>query len=434
MRRICTFVPALALTSALALGTTASADPQKTGQRHAPRSSGAAASPNQVIVWNRILLNILGTPGAQPATVHPTRSLAIMHLAIADAVDAVSQRFTPYHFDVPAPRGASREAAAASAAHAVLVALYPQMQTALDAQLVQSLAGVRNSARRAAGVAIGVRAGRSLLALRKSDGSSVTPPAFIPGYAPGEYQLTPPAFAQPQLTSWAAVKPFALVRADQFRPGPPPPVTSPEYAAALAEVRSVGELNSLSRTPDQTQIGQFWSAPIQNYWNQIAQTASRAHRDTLTQDARLFALLNMSLADDAIAFYDAKYTYRFWRPVTAVRADGIAADATWNPLVKTPLDPSYPGAHSVISFDAATILSQTFGDRFDFVVTSPLLPGITRQFSRFSAAAEEAGLSRIYAGDHFRFDHVAGGQLGREIASFVAGHELRLERSSEGRR
>jgi hypothetical protein len=283
-------------------------------------------------------------------------------------------------------------------------------------------------------VAIGVRAGRSLLALRKSDGSSVTPPAFIPGYAPGEYQLTPPAFAQPQLTNWAAVKPFALVRADQFRPGPPPPVTSPEYAAALAEVRSVGELNSLSRTPDQTQIGQFWSAPIQNYWNQIAQTASRAHRDTLTQDARLFALLNMSLADDAIAFYDAKYTYRFWRPVTAVRADGIAADATWNPLVKTPPDPSYPGAHSVISFDAATILSQTFGDRFDFVVTSPLLPGITRQFSRFSAAAEEAGLSRIYAGDHFRFDHVAGGQLGREIASFVAGHELRLERSSEGRR
>jgi hypothetical protein len=161
--------------------------------------------------------------------------------------------------------------------------------------------------------------------------TTVTPPAFVPGSAPGDYQLTPPAFAQPQLTNWAAVKPFALARADQFRPGPPPPVTSPEYAAALAEVRSVGELNSMSRTPDQTQIGQFWSAPIQNYWNQIAQTASLAHHDTLTQDARLFALLNMSLADDAIAFYDAKYTYTFWRPVTAVRADGIAADATLEP-------------------------------------------------------------------------------------------------------
>jgi hypothetical protein len=434
MRRICTFVPALAITGALALGTTAGARPQKPAPRDATLPGGSLAGPNQVIVWNRLLLAILGTPGAQPATVHPTRSLAIMHLAIADAVDAVSQRFTPYHFDVPGPRGASSVAAAASAAHTALLALYPQIRPALDAQLAQSLAGVRNSARRSAGVAIGMRAARAVLRLREHDGSSAVPPVFLPGSAPGDYQPTPPAFAQPQLTNWAAVKPFALERADQFRPGPPSPPTSPEYAAALAEIRSVGELNSTSRTPDQTQIGQFWSAPIQNYWNQIAQIASLAHRDTLVQDARLFALLNLSFADDAVAFYDAKYTYRLWRPVTAVRADGIAADASWNPLVKTPPDPSYPGAHSVISFDAATILAQTFGDHFEFSVTSPLLPGVTRQFSRFSAAAEEAGLSRIYAGDHFRFDHAAGERLGRAVAGFVSTHELRLERSSETRR
>jgi hypothetical protein len=426
MRRICTFVPAVALTTALALGTTANAHPRATQERQPSRPVGAPTTPNQVIVWNRVLLSILRTPGAQPATVHPTRSLAILHIAIANAVDAIAHRFTPYHFDGTAPRGASRDAAAASAAHTVLVALYPQMQQALDAQLATSLASVPSGPGKTAGVAIGVRAASSILRLRGNDGSAAPLPPFVPGNAPGDYQLTPPAFAQPQFSQWPGVTPFAFERADQFRPVPPPSVTSSKYANALAEVKSLGELNSTTRTADQTQIAQFWSAPIQNYWNEIAQTASLAHHDTVTQDARLFALLNMSLADDAIAFYDAKYTYAFWRPVTAIRAGGIAADMGWTPLVKTPPDPSYPGAHSVISSDAATILSQAFGQRFDFAVSSPILPGVTRSFSSFDAAAEEAGLSRIYAGDHFRFDHSAGERLGRRIATFVSAHELGL--------
>jgi hypothetical protein len=398
------------------------------------RSGAASTTPNQVIVWNRVLLSILRTPGAQPATVHPTRSLAILHIAIADAVDAISHSFTPYHFDGTASRGASREAAAASAAHTVLVALYPQMQQALDAQLVNSLASLPSGPGKTAGIAIGVRAGGSILRLRQSDGSSAPLQPFVAGSAPGDYQLTPPTFAQPQFSQWSAVTPFALERADQFRPVPPPQVTSSQYATALAEVKSLGEANSITRTADQTQIAQFWSAPIQNYWNEIAQTASLAHHDTLTQDARLFALLNISLADSAIAFYDAKYSYSFWRPVTAIQADGNPADMGWTPLVKTPPDPSYPGAHSVISFDAATILSRAFGARFDFAVTSPTLPGVTRSFSSFNAAAEEAGLSRIYAGDHFRFDHSAGERLGRRIATFVSDHELGFDGSTAGRR
>jgi hypothetical protein len=433
MRRFCSFL-AIALTGALALGATADAQPPTKAQRLPARSSGAATTPDQVIVWNRVLLSILSTPGAQPATVHPTRSLAMMQLAIADAVDAIAHRFTPYHFDGTAPRGASREAAAASAAHNVLVALYPQMRPMLDAQLAQSLAGVQNGPGKTAGVTVGARAAGAILRLRGNDGSAAPLLPFVAGSALGDYQLTPPALAQPQFSNWPAVTPFALTRADQFRPGPPPAVTSAAYANALGEVKSLGEMNSSTRTVDQTQIGQFWSAPIQNYWNEIAQTAALAHHDTVTQDARLFALLDTSLADDAIAFYDAKYTYRFWRPVTAVHADGIAADAAWTPLVKTPPDPSYPGAHSVISFDAATILSQAFGGRFDFAVSSPILPGVARHFSSFTAAAEEAGLSRIYAGDHFRFDHTAGRRLGRAIASFVATHELTPEPSTPGRR
>ncbi len=434
MRRICRFVPALALTSTLALASTASAESTKIGHRLAPRSAPAAQAPNQVIVWNRILLGILGTPGAQPASIHPTRSLAMMHLAIADAVGAITRRFEPYGFPLSASPHASQSAAAAAAAHEVLITLYPALQPTLDAELAGSLATVRTGSAKTAGVAIGERAGQSILRLRQNDGAGVTPPPFVPGTEPGDYRLTPPAFAAPVFTQWPDVTPFVLQRASQFLPAPPPAVGSDAYANALGQVRSIGQDASLTRTPDQTQIGQFWSAPIQNYWNAIAETASLAHHDSTADDARLFALLNTSFADDVIAFYDAKYTYRFWRPVTAINNDGIPADAAWAPLVKTPADPSYPGAHAVISSDGARILAEEFGDRFNFDVTSPLLPGVLRHFSSFSAAAREAGLSRIYAGDHFSFDIEAGARLGRSISRFVLTHALSPRRSTGARR
>jgi PAP2 superfamily len=419
MRCICRFVPALALTSTLAFASTGNAEAMKVGPRLAPRSTLTGRAPNQVIVWNQILLGILGTPGAQPATIHPTRSLAMMHLAVANAVGAITRRYQPYRFDVPASPHASQAAAAASAAHEVLVSLYPSLTSALDADLASSLNTVRSDPGKTAGIEIGVRAGQAILRLRQNDGSAATPPPFVPGTAPGDYRLTPPGFGAPVFTQWPDVTPFVLESANQFRPGPPPGVGSEAYANALGQVRSIGQDTSLTRSPEQTEIGQFWSAPIQNYWNAIAVTASLAHHDSIADDARLFALLNTSLADDAIAFYDAKYTYRFWRPVSAINNDGIPADTIWVPLVKTPADPSYPGAHGVISSDAARILSDEFGDRFDFEVTSPVLPGVLRHFSSFGAAAREAGRSRIYAGDHFSFDIEAGANLGRRIAGFV---------------
>ena len=182
---------------------------------------------------------------------------------------------------------------------------------------------------------------------------------------------------------------------------------------------------STTRTADQTQIARFWGAPIQNYWNEIAQTAALAHGTTLVQNARLFALLDLTLADSVIAFYDAKYTYHFWRPITAIRAadsDGnpaTAGDPNWTPLATTALDPSYPGAHAVVSAAGADVLATFFGDNDSFGVTSEVLPGVERTFSSFSAAADEASVSRIYAGQHFRFDQAAGEQLGRQIADYV---------------
>jgi membrane-associated phospholipid phosphatase len=380
--------------------------------------SHAGAQPvDQVVQWNRVLLDILRTPGAQPATVHPTRSLAIMHAAIYDAVDAIEHTSAPYLVSLRAPRRASPEAAAAAAAHEALVKLYPGEQAMLDAQLATSLAQIPNGYHKDEGIHVGEAAADGVLALRADDGSNAVPTPFTPRMELGDYRPTPPKFGQPVFTHWAHVHPFAIQSASQFRPMPPSPLTSSAYKAAFAEVRSLGSVTSTTRTPQQTQIAEFWAPPIWITWNEIAETAAIAHHDTLAEDARLFALLDLSFADATIAFYDAKYAYHLWRPVTAIEA---TADPSWTPLTPTAPDPSYPGAHSTISSAGATVLSTFFGgERFRFAVRSDALPGVTRTFASFGAAAEEAGLSRIYAGQHFRTDHVAGLGLGHDVASYV---------------
>jgi len=355
------------------------------------------AAPNAAITWNRTLLRIVRTPGAQPATIHPTRSFAMLHLAILDAVQGV-------------PPSASRRAAATVAAHDVLASLYPAQRPALDDQEQAELTQVRSPIRRTRGELAGAAAAAHVLAERANDGSDATPPPYVTTGLPGDFR--PPAV----FTHWSAVRPFVLRSADQFRPPPPPALDSARYAAAIAEVRSLGQNTSAARTADQTQIARFWAAPIQNYFNEIAQTAALAHDDGLTADARLFADLNLSFADGTIAFYDAKYHYRFWRPITAIRETD---DPAWTPLANTPADPSYPGAHSVISAAGATVLRAAFGDRFAFTLGSEVLPGVTRSFPSFSAAVEEAGRSRIFAGVHTSLDDDAGRALGASVASYV---------------
>jgi hypothetical protein len=389
---------------------------------------------NQVVQWNKNLLLILRTPGAQPATIHPTRSYAIMHAAIYDAVNAIDRTHEPYLVRLShVPHDASKGAAAAAAAHEVLVKLYPKLQAALDAELTQSLSQVEGEEEDTReGVEIGMEVADQILALRSNDGSNATPPAFVPGIAPGDYQLTPPNFPKPAFTHWSTVTPFALQRADQFRPGPPPSLTSDTYTDAFNEIKPLGSMNSTTRTADQTVIGKFWNGAIQNYWNEITQTASLAYQLNTAQSARLFALLNLSIADSVIAFYDAKYTYAFWRPVTAIRAadtDGnpdTIADPNWLPQnTNTAPDPSYPGAHATISNTAALVLISFFEhDRFPLAVTSETLPGVVRSFPSFSAAADEATASRVIAGQHFRFDEDAGRNLGRKVGDFVQDHFL----------
>ncbi len=397
---------------------------------------------NQVLQWNKTLLAIVRTAGAQPATIHPTRSFAIMHAAIYDAVNAIDGTHAPYLIRLTGVSpAASQDAAASAAAHEILVALYPAFKAALDLQFQQSLTQI-SGGDKAAGVTVGQTVADNILTLRSTDGSNATPPLFVFENVPGRYQSPAPnpPTAQPQFTHWSHVTPFALQQANQFRPGPPPSLGSDTYTNVFNEMKAFGIANSTAASADQALTGRFWNGAIQNYWNEIAQTASQDRNLTTAQNARLFAALNLALADSVIAFYDAKYVYNFWRPVTAIRAadpaENLATlpDPNWLPQVgKTTPDPSYPGAHAVISAAGATVLNSFFRrHRFDFSVTSEVMPGTVRSFKNFSAAEEEATLSRIFAGVHFRSDLTSGQQLGREVAHFVVDNFLTpLDRDDE---
>jgi hypothetical protein len=304
-----------------------------------PSAVGSAAPVNPVIEWNRALLVILRTAGAQPPTIHSTRSFAILHASIFDAVNNIDGTYSPYLVGLSdVSRLASQPAAADQAAHDVLVALYPTFQTTLDAELQQDLAQIPEGQDKADGVTVGQKVAAQILAFRSTDGATIALPPYIPGHQPGDYQFTPPNFAPADFIQWPQVTPFALARADEFRPGPPPQLTSEEYTKTFDEVKSLGFIASKTRTQEQTLIGNFWNGNIQDFWNEIAQTAALGHHLGLARSARLFALLNISLADTTIAFFEAKYTYQFWRPVTAVELAGddgnpnTEPDPNWVPL------------------------------------------------------------------------------------------------------
>ena len=412
------------------LGASASLPVTSDAAPVAHRAHASTSTSDPVVAWNQFLLGIQATPGDQPATVHPTYELAIAHAAIYDAVVSIDRSSQPYLTTVHGPRSASTAAAADAAAHDTLVDLYPGLQSSIDQEYTGLLAQLPSGRHKFQGIRVGEAVAAQILAQRANDGSSAALIPFTPGAGAGEYQLTPPAFAQPVFTHWRFVKPFVLRTADQFRPPAPPALTSAKYAAAINEVKTLGVAQGSTRTPDQTQIGSFWNPPIWATWNRVAQSAVLGHHGTLSQEARTFAALNLTFADSVIAFYDAKYTYRLWRPVTAIRnadTDGnpdTVGDPNWTPLSATAPDPSYPGAHGTISAAGADVLSSIYGNDFPFTVTSPALPGVERPFVSFSEAAEEASVSRIYNGNHTRIDQVAGENLGRDVAGFVLQSEL----------
>src|SRR6266704_2133101 len=232
--------------------------------RHEPVSRSAVAfrpgSGQSAVDWNRELITILGAPGAQPATVHPTRSFALLQAAEYDAVTSITHAAPPYLFSVPAPRGARPDAAADQAAHDVLAALYPAQKSGIDQMLAGQLAAIPDTPGKQQGIEVGASVARLLAALRSTDGSAVTPPPFVPGTEPGDYRPTPPNFPAPVFTNWGTITPFVLDSGQQFRPPAPPPITSAAYARALNQVKSLGQDTSTTRTADETTQAQFWGA------------------------------------------------------------------------------------------------------------------------------------------------------------------------------
>ena len=377
--------------------------------------------------WNQITL---ATQGAVPGAVRTppaARALAMVHLAIFDSVNAIDRRFTPYAVDALADPTASPEAAAVAAAHAVLVSLYPSRQADLDAAYAASLASIPDGIAKTEGIAVGNSVAAMILALRSSDGSAVTLPYTLPP-GPGIYQPEPAAL----FVAWGKVTPFALKSGSQFRNEGPPTLSSAEYAVDYNEVRSVGALNSTTRTADQTEAAFFWMPNIQIMCNDIARLAAAAKQNSLTDNARLFALLNLAGADTAIAVMDTKYTYNFWRPREAIRAgdtdgnDQTIADPTWTPLAYIGSHPDYNSQHSAYGGAAANVLASFFGsDDFSFSITTSTAPGgVYRSYAGFSQAAIENMNSRVWLGVHFRTACRHGLNQGKQVGNYVVHHFL----------
>jgi hypothetical protein len=354
-----------------------------------------------------------------------SRTLAILHASVHDALNAIDARFDPYTPGLVAAPGASVDAAVAAAAREVMVTLLPEQSALVEATYERAVASVRDDAARNAGIATGRAAAHATLARRAADGfDSATKPTYEPRPGAGEYQFTAPFdfAAQP---GWGRVQPFVIVLGEHALDGPQP-LSSVRYARDLAHVKAIGRVESAVRTPEQSEIAKFWYEDSPLGWNRIANTVIRDRMLDPWQAARAFALINFAMADGFIAGFDAKYRFRFWRPVTALHQaanDGnplTEADASWQPFLITPPVPDYPSTHTVLGTAAAEVLIELFGDDVRFSATSLSLPGVTRQYEGFSKAAEENGLSRVYAGIHFRHAVRDGHRQGRSIARAVA--------------
>src|SRR5215831_8934259 len=386
---------------------------------------GISARGDVVTDWNNAALDAIRTGRTAPPIA--SRSLAILHTAMYDAVNGIARTHEPYLVPSGGPASVSREAAASAAAHETLVHLFPASASNFDALHAVILATIPNSPQKTAGIVWGGFVADQILAARANDGSNATvqPPG---GNGPGVWIPTPPAFLPYLLPQWGFVMPFAMSSSSQFRPPGPPALDSQQYAADYEEVKELGAAVGSTRTEEQTEIALFWADGAgtetpPGHWNSIAQIIGATRGTTLEENARLFALLNIAMADAAICSWDAKYSYHFWRPVTAIAF--AEPQLNWMSFIVPPPFPDYVSGHSTFSGAAATVLPLFYGtEDLPFTTSSDFLPGVFRGFATCFDAAEEAALSRIYAGIHFRSASEDGLQAGSSIGEWTATHYL----------
>ncbi len=393
-------------------------------------ASGIAAA-DEVTDWNQVMLLANLTAPVTPAPVTP-RVAAIVQAAVFDAVNGIDRRYTPIFVPPAAAPGTSERAAAVQAAYASLVNLFPNQKPKFDQQRATSLAAITDSnAAVQQGLAWGQSVADQIWAWRSRDGFSDTPPPYLGGTQPGQWRPTPPAMAPGLVPQLATTTPWVLRSPSQFRTNGPVAMTSDQYTADFNEVKTMGDSVNSGRTADQTLFAHFWQAGNPpDYWDPVVTSLAARRHFSMSKTAMLLALVNLGMADAAIGCWDAKYTYSFWRPVTAIQlADSDGNDATitdpaWVPLIVTPPFPEYPSAHSCVSGAAGRILSQTFGEETTFDVVSNAMLGVTRTFHSFSAALQEVENARVFGGIHFRTACVDGTALGIAVGDYILDRAL----------
>ncbi|HEX5085321.1 MAG TPA: vanadium-dependent haloperoxidase [Blastocatellia bacterium] len=382
-----------------------------------------------VVAWNKTV-NEIAFAEDQFLTFKGVRAHAMMHIAIHDSLNAVIplyRQFANRGFDL----SAHPIAAAAQAAHDVVLSQYPGAQEKLDVELTNWLSRIPDSPQKTRGISLGRQSAAAILALREGDGWDFQG-SYVFSNELGAYQTTPPWNGFTLQPGFRFATPFGLRSPDQFRPAPPPRLDSRQYAAAYNEVKDFGRGDSQVRTPDQARYAIWWMEFTEGSMNRLARQLVTQRRTYLWQSARMFALLNMSMFDGYLANWDSKFEYNHWRPYTAIREaarDGnraTEADSNWEPLRTTPPFPEYVSAHSTVCASSFEILERTFGDHVAFTMETTTAPPETptRSFRSFSAAAAECADSRVRLGWHFRYATNGGLALGRAVAGWLEENHL----------
>jgi hypothetical protein len=381
---------------------------------------------NVVTQWNGIASSTIVANGGKPSA---TSSVwfAYTSIAVYDAVNAVHGQFQPFYYRGSAASGASDEAAAVSAAHRVLVIYFPAQQAILDATFQDSLAKITASPdAKSAGITVGEAAAAALITARAGDGLETNVP-YTPGSGPGVWQPTPPKFA-PALTPWLGqMRPFTMTSASEFLPDGPTSLASEDWMEDYNEVRILGDVNSTVRTSAQSEVGLFWTEHTGQQYARAFTYLAENYKLGVMDSARLMAILWTGFADATIGCWNAKFTYNFWRPVTAIRAGGgnpeLVGDSNWTPLGTTPAHPEYPAAHGCVTGAVSNLIRDYFGTAKVHIVTDSLAfnDGVhTHTFEDTHDLFDEVFWARIYAGFHYHHSLEEGGMLGRRVSKQLA--------------
>ena len=403
----------------------------------------APAKADAVLDWNEFAVNFLIAQSQSPFA--QARYMAITQLAVFEAVNAIKGDYQPYLGTVVAPAGASAAVAAGAATYAVLKSYFPAATT-LDGPYQTWLATIPDSPSKSGGVATGEAAAAQMVARRVGDGSA--PPEFYAPQLPDPavWQATPSCPAAGGVNfQWQRITPFGVASnpgdqawQQQFLPAPPPSLSSNRYTKDYNEVKRVGGTTSTERPADRATVARFYAAGSPAFvFNSVARQLAAAQHQSLSENARALALLNMASSDGLVVSFAAKYLYDFWRPETAIRVstDGnprTAQDPLFMPYITTPCFPSYPSNHASGSNSASEILRRIYGaGGHELVLTNPALPGVTLRYRTLKKITDDIDDARVFGGIHFRFDQVAGAVLGREVATYVYKHNLGRRRDAD---